>query len=975
MRKILYGLLLATLLSIVMLGNVKLVRLEANGTIYIRSDGSVDPASAPIQRNGDNYVLTDNIYDSIVVQRDNIVVDGAGHTVNGTGSGLARGLDLSYRSEITIKNMTISDFSNGIYLWNSSAINLLENTLRNIHSNDTQSPGKGIGVLFCYGILVLGNNVTNSDEGVFAWADGSTLSCNTATDNKIGILVEGSGNTLSDNVANYSSDYGISLQGCIANVVFNNTMANNGLGLDLYGSSNNTIFGNMIRDSNPLGSGMRLSSSINNRIYHNDFVNNRVNAYSWQMNVWDDGYPSGGNYWSDYVDVDNFNGPYQNITGSDGIWDHPYAIEQSNKDMYPLTELWVASKTCNVTWGVGMEPFYVTTSCIQRVASVNLNPGGPLSFVIYAGGSGTCNVTIPRNRLDGPFNLTIDETQTIFTLQQNENVSTLSFAYTPGTHFVKITATERGYIVGDINGDGIVNMKDIGIAAKNFGHKEEDYICNITSLGAPWPMFRHDAQHTGRSSYAGSITNNLKWKFSSGGEITSSPAVGKDGTIYFGSEDGRLYALRPDGTAKWSLDTDGPITSSPAISDDGTVYVTSWGSDRSIYAVSLEGSVKWKLTTGAGNDMDLSPVLDSAGNVYVAIGNQFDMITPDGTLKWSFSTGDDFPLSSCAIGANGTIYVGSGDQKVYAVQPSGVLKWTFLTDSWVSSSPAIDDDGTIYVGSSLGRLYAINPDGTLKWQYLTTQNASIYSSPAIGADGTIYVGSNDCNLYAINRNGTLKWRYFTGSTFYLSSAAISSNGQVYIGSGFSIYAMNPNGTKCWQYATESWTTSSPAIAVDGTVYIGSEDGGLYAFGVETSRTYAFDVTWGAGTSPQDITIFCNDSMALIDQSSFDFNKTEKWLSFAMMTGNTGFCNVTIPRERLDGPFTVTIDGNSVSYTINQNQNDSNLTFNYTSGIHQVNIAGTEPGYIIGDLNHDGKVDMKDIGIAAKNFGHKDGDYP
>ena len=77
--------------------------------------------------------------------------------------------------------------------------------------------------------------------------------------------------------------------------------------------------------------------------------------------------------------------------------------------------------------------------------------------------------------------------------------------------------------------------------------------------------------------------------------------------------------------------------------------------------------------------------------------------------------------------------------KLYALNPDGTQKWAFATGDWVDSSPAIGADGTIYVGSYDGKLYALNPDGTQKWAFTTGD--AVYSSPAIGADGTIYVGS------------------------------------------------------------------------------------------------------------------------------------------------------------------------------------------------------------------------------------------
>ena len=93
---------------------------------------------------------------------------------------------------------------------------------------------------------------------------------------------------------------------------------------------------------------------------------------------------------------------------------------------------------------------------------------------------------------------------------------------------------------------------------------------------AIWPMFRYNAQHTGRCPYDTSKSNGtLKWKFETSAEIDSSPAIASDGTIYVGSYDGYLYAINPDGTLKWRYQTGFWISSSPVIASDGTVYIGS----------------------------------------------------------------------------------------------------------------------------------------------------------------------------------------------------------------------------------------------------------------------------------------------------------------------------------------------------------------------------------------------------------------
>ena len=100
--------------------------------------------------------------------------------------------------------------------------------------------------------------------------------------------------------------------------------------------------------------------------------------------------------------------------------------------------------------------------------------------------------------------------------------------------------------------------------------------------------------------------------------------------------------------------------------------------------------------------------------------------------------------------------------------------WSFKTGGWVTS-PAIESDGTIYVGSQDNNLYAINPDGSQKWAFKTGNG--VHGSPTIGSDGTIYVGSWDQYLYAIKPDGKRKWRFKTNGTV-LSSPAIGSDGTI-----------------------------------------------------------------------------------------------------------------------------------------------------------------------------------------------------
>ncbi len=140
--------------------------------------------------------------------------------------------------------------------------------------------------------------------------------------------------------------------------------------------------------------------------------------------------------------------------------------------------------------------------------------------------------------------------------------------------------------------------------------------------------------------------------------------------------------------------------------------------------------------------------------------------------KWAFATGGEVD-SSVALGADGTIYVGS--DKLYAITPDGTQKWAFPTGGGIWSSPAIGANGTIYIGSDDHNLYAINPDGTQMWVFPTAD--IIESSPALGADGTIYIESVDGTLYAVNPNGTQQWAFSIGASTY-SSPALGVDGAI-----------------------------------------------------------------------------------------------------------------------------------------------------------------------------------------------------
>lgn len=231
-------------------------------------------------------------------------------------------------------------------------------------------------------------------------------------------------------------------------------------------------------------------------------------------------------------------------------------------------------------------------------------------------------------------------------------------------------------------------------------------------------------------------------------------------------------------------------------------------------------------------------------HVYIASENELIALTHDGDEAWvfTFAAITDPPavelsglISTPAVAGDGTVYIGSLDHNLYAVNNNGNLSWSYDTGGEIFSSPTIGPDGTIYIGSRSGLLAALNPDGTLRWVAFT--QGEILASPALDPDGNVYVGDTDNLMYGFNENGALLWT-FQAQGEIVSSPAVA-NGNVYFGSlDNNVYAVNRDtGLSAWAtpFSTSAAIISSPAVGTDGTVYIGSFDHRFYAINGTTGN--------------------------------------------------------------------------------------------------------------------------------------------
>jgi len=355
-----------------------------------------------------------------------------------------------------------------------------------------------------------------------------------------------------------------------------------------------------------------------------------------------------------------------------------------------------------------------------------------------------------------------------------------------------------------------------------------------------WPMFHHDLSHTGYSTSTAPNTDNVRWSYTTGDHVSSSPAV-VDGAVFVGSDDGYVYAINATtGTDIWlPQEISDYALSSPAIAYDRIFVGASDGKVCALYET--DGSLNWT-SLDLGGAVESSPAV-ADGMVFVGSGNGtvYALNQQTGEVVWKNTTTAGYPVKSSPAVVDGVVYIGSNDRGVYAFNAiDGNQIWKFETRGEVESSPAVVD-GVVFVGSKDTRVYALNAtNGSKMWEFRT--DAGVTSSPAV-AYGKVFVGSWDKWVYALpqfdpNGDGTIttdevEWKNLTAGLVRSSPGV--ADGKVFVGSDDgNIYVFNAtDGSVVWSYKTDDSVYSSPAIAstvVGGMVFVGSDDHKVYAFG-------------------------------------------------------------------------------------------------------------------------------------------------
>jgi outer membrane protein assembly factor BamB len=245
-----------------------------------------------------------------------------------------------------------------------------------------------------------------------------------------------------------------------------------------------------------------------------------------------------------------------------------------------------------------------------------------------------------------------------------------------------------------------------------------------------------------------------------------------DGDLLIGNTGGGAHRIASDGTVRWVHQRGNSVWSAPAVGDDGSTY---WGSvDLNVFSLDRDGRVRWTLPTLGF--VTASPAIGSDGTVYTASfdGKVYALDPATGLPRWTFATRDHVyggpALAQDPAGRTSVVVVGSADGGLYGLDArTGAQRWRFDTADAVRSSPAIglapDGREIAYAGSSNGRLYAIDVGtGRRRWSFDTTpadpvlaDRNDLNSSPALGPDGVV-IGSETGDVWRVPYDFCLRAR-------------------------------------------------------------------------------------------------------------------------------------------------------------------------------------------------------------------------
>lgn len=348
------------------------------------------------------------------------------------------------------------------------------------------------------------------------------------------------------------------------------------------------------------------------------------------------------------------------------------------------------------------------------------------------------------------------------------------------------------------------------------------------------------------------------WTFPTDGNLSGSPAIGKDGTIYFGSSSGKTFAINQDGIEKWAFNRS---LLTPVIGPSERIYGRN---GNVLYSISKDGSQVWQYPDLANQETlkgELSLGLDET--IYIGTNSgKLYAIDSSAVEKWHLDLGASRGVFNPVVGPDGTIYaIAQQDAFVYsivAIKSTGQLKWespienSFATDI---ADISIHESGFLLISGRPN--LALDLDGAVIWQDPSSGVPKFESQFVIDQENNAYAINNLIyQLHSINPfTGKENWKidlrpYLTLSRKGLSDPLIGQDGTIYLYSkAGKAFAFDKRGELIWEHTMvpEDFNQSAfvfqsaPAMGADGTLYMNYDDGKLHS--VSTNSQNILDGKW------------------------------------------------------------------------------------------------------------------------------------
>ena len=455
------------------------------------------------------------------------------------------------------------------------------------------------------------------------------------------------------------------------------------------------------------------------------------------------------------------------------------------------------------------------------------------------------NVSV-NDRIKVIFTIDIDRTTingTTINLRNNGNLVPANFYYDSANKTVELTPVQPlsynsvyevflGYNIKSTDGAAAIGLTTANNFTWSFTTAKETW---SGTASTPWPQYMVDSGHTGQSNAVITSSSDLSWKVKNNRNKVS-PIIG-NGVIY-APFDNTFNALNPDGSIKWSYTMiNSYVNSTPALAGNGMIYLTS--TDGALYALKdniTSCSYVWKYTLPGGQP--LSPVLDSNGNIYIAAVasglNSYGQIVyttslsaiKDGSLNWH-AVFDQPVNASPAIDSGGMIYLGVGSG-IVSYTSSGEQMWEVAgPDASNITSLTVDNNNQIYVTTKNGCIAKLNSTGQIIW---AKPSGEMLTQVAVSSDGDIFTCCKSGKVIVLGSEGSQKNLINVGESI-IAPPVIDKAKNIVIGTinGTAI-SFRYDGIQRWSYKTSGQITAPGVIDGDGTVYICSTDGYLYAIG-------------------------------------------------------------------------------------------------------------------------------------------------